>query len=39
MLLLALANWIVWVLAVFALSCLVTAMLVLRRAKKREGGD
>lgn len=38
MLLLALANWIVWVLGIVALSLLATAMLVLRRGKKREEG-
>jgi hypothetical protein len=31
------ANWMYWVLGIFALSCLVTALLVLLRGKKREG--
>ena len=38
MLLMALANWWMWVLGIVALSCLATAFLVLRRGKKKEGG-
>ena len=38
MLTLAASTWLIWVAGGLTLMCLITAFLVLRRAKKRESG-